>query len=113
MLTVEIIAAKAEAVVGVAVALSPIDLFFHFVGKVGRRGRVFLVESCARALPITLPPAFQFNFAASGGKFRVPLYQPANITDGPARDNNTGCTKRSMHDLDTPIQFMTCDLAHE
>lgn len=50
MLTVDIVAAEAEAVVGVAVALSPVDLFFHFEGKVGRRGRVFLVESCACAL---------------------------------------------------------------
>ena len=50
MLTVDIVAAEAEAVVGVAVALSPIDLFFHFVGKGGRRGRVFLDEACVRVL---------------------------------------------------------------
>lgn len=50
MLTFNIVAAETEAVVIVVIALSPVDLFFHCVGKVGRRGRVFLVESCARAL---------------------------------------------------------------
>lgn len=35
MLTVEIIAAEAEAVVIVVVALSPVDLFFHVVSKGG------------------------------------------------------------------------------
>ena len=56
MLTVDIAAAEAKTVVGVAVALSPIDLFFHFEGKVGRRGRVLLVELCVRV--------FTDNFAA-------------------------------------------------
>lgn len=56
---------------------------------------------CLRTQPITLPPACQSDFGGGGGKFRVHRTTQANITDGPARDNDYACTKGSMHDLAT------------